>query len=187
MRWTVRIGFLALVAWAIFVVSPFLALYRLAGAVKAQDVAEIRERVDFRALRLSLSKQILSEYLRTVGRGQELDAVDRNLATSAGATVGEVFRAGTSAYEASGFAPEEWRLHHQGGPTGYEPRDYLATAASAALVEDREAFAWNPSVPSLKSEDTVLASPTGPDILTVDPAWPTTRVDGLERPLVLEV
>ena len=110
-----------------------------------------------------------------------------NLATSAGATVGEVFRAGTSAYEASGFAPEEWRLHHQGGPTGYEPRDYLATAASAALVEDREAFAWNPSVPSLKSEDTVLASPSGPEILTVDPAWPSVRVDGLERPLVLEV
>ena len=70
-------------------VSPFVALYRLGKAVEAQDVAAISERVNFPALRLSLSKQIVSEYLRTVGRGHELDQFDRNLATSAGATVAD--------------------------------------------------------------------------------------------------
>jgi hypothetical protein len=55
---------------------------------------------------------------------------------------------------------DEWRRHHQGGPTGYEPRDYLATAGSTAFVEERQAFAWNPSVPQLKCEDTTGRWPT---------------------------
>jgi Xaa-Pro aminopeptidase len=109
-----------------------------------------------------------------------------NRATRAGATVGDVFRAGTAAYGEHGFDPDEWRLHHQGGPTGYEPRDELATGDSEAVVEPRQAFAWNPSVPSLKCEDTVLATDGPPELLTVDDAWPTETVAGLMRPVVLE-
>ena len=109
-----------------------------------------------------------------------------NRATVPGRTVGEAFAAGRDAYAEQGFGAEEWRLHHQGGPTGYEGRDYLATAASAPLVEAGQAFAWNPSVPSLKSEDTILARVGEPEILTVDPRWPTATVNGLARPLVLE-
>jgi hypothetical protein len=89
MRWTIRIGFLALLAWAVFMISPFVALYRLAEAVERRDMAAITERVNFPALRLSISKQIVSEYLRTAGRGQELDTFERNLATSAGATLAD--------------------------------------------------------------------------------------------------
>jgi hypothetical protein len=89
MRWTLRISVFLLLLWAAFMVSPFVALYRLGKAVEAQDVAAIAERVNFQALRLSLSKQIVSEYLRAVGRAQELDQLDRNVATSAGATVAE--------------------------------------------------------------------------------------------------
>ncbi len=107
-------------------------------------------------------------------------------ATSPGRVVGDVFAAGTAAYAEFGFDADEWRRHHQGGPTGYEPRDYLAVAASGATVVDRQAFAWNPSVPGLKSEDTILAGPTGPDVLTVDTAWPTVVVEGIARPGVLE-
>ncbi len=110
-----------------------------------------------------------------------------NVATAPGATVADPFRAGLAAYEEHGFGADEWRLHHQGGPTGYEPRDYTADASSTALVEDRQAFAWNPSVPLLKSEDTILARSGGlPEILTADPRWPTQDVAGLARPLVLE-
>ncbi|MDQ3823884.1 MAG: peptidase M24, partial [Actinomycetota bacterium] len=108
-----------------------------------------------------------------------------NVATRPGVGVGEVFAAGVAAYRAQGFDEAEWRLHHQGGPTGYEPRDYLATAESAPAVERAQAFAWNPSAPSLKSEDTILATPDGPEILTVDPTWPTQLVDGLPRPSIL--
>jgi Xaa-Pro aminopeptidase len=109
-----------------------------------------------------------------------------NLATVPGRTVGEAFRAGLAAYLAEGFGPDEWRRHHQGGPTGYEARDYLATAAATARIEEGQAFAWNPTVPSLKSEDTVLARAGRPEVLTVDPAWPAAEVAGLRRPLILE-
>lgn len=127
-------------------------------------------------------------------RPEERDAYERllhvdvafNRATVPGARVGDVFAAGAAAYAEHGFDADEWRLHHQGGPTGYEPRDFLATAASDPFVEEAQAFAWNPSVPSLKAEDTVVALTNGPEVLTVDLAWPVATVDGLPRPLVLE-
>jgi Xaa-Pro aminopeptidase len=109
-----------------------------------------------------------------------------NLATIPGARVGDVFAAGRDAYLEHGFDADEWRLHHQGGPTGYEPRDYVADDGSDALVEEAQAFAWNPSVPSLKSEDTIVARGEGPELLTVDPRWPAEDVNELARPLVLE-
>jgi Xaa-Pro aminopeptidase len=127
-------------------------------------------------------------------RSEEQDAFDRllhvdtafNNATVPGRTVGDVFAAGIAGYAANGFGADEWRLHHQGGPTGYEGRDYVANAESAARVEPAQAFAWNPSVPSLKSEDTVVAGTAAPEILTADADWPAREVDGLRRPLVLE-
>jgi Xaa-Pro aminopeptidase len=110
-----------------------------------------------------------------------------NLATTPGRRVGDVFAAGIRAYAEQGFAPDEWRLHHQGGPTGYEPRDYVANEESDAVVEETQAFAWNPSARSLKSEDTIVARPSAPEILTIDPRWPTSDVEGLARPLVLSL
>ncbi|MBJ6126214.1 DUF2939 domain-containing protein [Microvirga splendida] len=82
MRWTLRISFLLLLAWAIFMVSPFVALYDLSKAVRTKDVARITERVNFNALRASLARQILGEYLKT----QDISERDRQLAERAGAT-----------------------------------------------------------------------------------------------------
>lgn len=107
-------------------------------------------------------------------------------ATVPGRRVGDVFRDGTEAYAANGFDVDEWRRHHQGGPTGYMPRDYLATTASDATVEASQAFAWNPSVPGLKVEDTVVVGSDGVEVLTRDPDWPTVEVGGRIRPAVLE-
>lgn len=108
-------------------------------------------------------------------------------ATRAGTRVSDVLATGTAAYGSNGFDPDEWRNHHQGGPTGYLSRDHLATAASTEPVEEFQAFAWNPSVPGLKVEDTVLATPDGGvEVLTVDPDWPTLEIAGRRRPAVLE-
>ena len=107
-------------------------------------------------------------------------------ATRPGTRVGDVYAAGAAAYAAHGFPADEADRHHQGGPTGYETRDYLATAASDALVEPWQAFAWNPSVPGLKVEDTVLAAPSGVEVLTVDPRWPVVEVAGVSRPGVVD-
>jgi len=80
MRWTFRISFLLLLAWAIFMVSPFVALYDLSKAIEARDLARITERVNFNALRVSLAHQILGEFLKT----QDLAGLDRQAATQAG-------------------------------------------------------------------------------------------------------
>jgi hypothetical protein len=83
MRWTLRISFLLFLAWAIFMVSPFVALYDLGKAVEARDIDRIMERVNFNALRTSFSKQILREYLKN----EKLDEVEQNFAAQAGAAV----------------------------------------------------------------------------------------------------
>jgi Xaa-Pro aminopeptidase len=115
----------------------------------------------------------------------EIDAVFLQ-ATKPGRAVSDVFRDGVAAYERQGFSPDEWQRHHQGGPTGYEPRDFLADFESDSPVEVHQAFAWNPTVSGTKSEDTILAGNDGPEILTADPCWPSSIVAGLPRPLVLE-
>jgi hypothetical protein len=107
-------------------------------------------------------------------------------ATRPGARVGDVFDAGVSAYARHGFSPQEWKNHHQGGPTGYAPRDPIARSGSDAAVALWQAFAWNPSAPGVKTEDTLLAAPGGQEVVTVDDRWPTTEVSGRARPRIWE-
>ncbi len=83
MRWTLRISFMLFLAWAIFMVSPFVALYDLGKAVEAKDLDRITERVNFNALRTSLSKQILREYMKN----EKLDEVEEDFAAQAGAAI----------------------------------------------------------------------------------------------------
>ncbi len=92
-----------------------------------------------------------------------------------GTRIGDVFQAGLDAYAAQGY-PEEWQLHHQGGPTGYAARDYRATASIDDVVEPNQAFAWNPSITGTKSEDTIIATPEGPEIISASPGFPTVEV-----------
>lgn len=108
-------------------------------------------------------------------------------ATRPGARLDEIFAAGTSAYAAAGFDADEWQRHHQGGPTGYAGRDPRANITTTDHVREGHAFAWNPSAPGVKVEDTVLVGSTGAEVLTLDPRWPTTVVDGVPRPLSLTI
>ncbi|QLD13237.1 M24 family metallopeptidase [Microbacterium oleivorans] len=104
-------------------------------------------------------------------------------ATRPGARLDRVFAAGCDGYGAAGFASDEWERHHQGGPTGYAGRDPRATAETRDVVSARHAFAWNPSAPGAKVEDTVIVSETGVEVVTSDADWPVTTVAGLARPL----
>jgi len=112
-----------------------------------------------------------------------------NAGTRPGTRIGDVFKKGLAAYAAQGFA-EEWKLHHQGGPTGYATREYRATAETDHLVEPNQAFAWNPSIAGTKSEDTIIATRQGPEIISASPGFPTIEVKAegltLERPDILE-
>ena len=97
-------------------------------------------------------------------------------ATQVGANIGSVFECGTRAYEQAGY-PEEWKLHHQGGPTGYKGRDFRANLKTTAQVQDNQAFAWNPSITGTKTEDTIIATSNGPEVLTEVNNWPTTEIE----------
>ena len=92
-------------------------------------------------------------------------------ASRVGATSAELFRVAQAAYAAEGFAGEE-RFHHQGGPTGYGEREWVATPNGTEVVLDNQAFAWNPSIRGGKTEDTVILSSGKIEWLTATPELP---------------
>ena len=106
--------------------------------------------------------------------------------TKVGATFAEAFKAGTLSYLTEGFERDEWTKHHQGGPTGYLPRDYPAHEKTPAIIGVRNAIAWNPSAEGLKVEDTVITTESGLEILTLDSGWPTVEIAGRSRPAIAQ-
>jgi antitoxin VapB len=92
-------------------------------------------------------------------------------ATRVGATSAELFRVAQTAYAAEGYSGEE-RFHHQGGPTGYGEREWVATPNGTEVVVDNQAFAWNPSIRGGKAEDTVILRGGKIEWLTATPELP---------------
>jgi antitoxin VapB len=92
-------------------------------------------------------------------------------ATRPGATSAELFRVAQAAYAAVGFPGEE-QFHHQGGPTGYGEREWVATPNGTEVVVNSQAFAWNPSIRGGKAEDTVLLRDGVIENLTPTPELP---------------
>jgi Xaa-Pro dipeptidase len=92
-------------------------------------------------------------------------------ASRVGATSAELFRVAQAAYAAEGFPGEE-RFHHQGGPTGYGEREWVATPTGTETVVNNQAFAWNPSIRGGKAEDTVLLHDERIEWLTATPELP---------------
>lgn len=120
-------------------------------------------------------------------RQSDLFAVEATglAACVAGNSLSAVYHALEQAYRHAGL-PEEIRAHHQGGITGYQARELVATANTALALENGMAVAFNPSFTGLKVEDTFLLGERGLENLTLDPAWPATCVHGRMRPLWLE-
>ena len=82
---------------------------------------------------------------------------------------------------------DEREVAHVGtGAAGYAGRDPRGTLSVADLVQPDQAFAWNPSAPGAKVEDTVFVRESGIEVLTVDPRWPTVATNGLDRPIELD-
>ena len=105
-----------------------------------------------------------------------------NHATRPGRTLGDVFADLQRAYAANGF-PDEWKLHHQGGSCSYNPRDRIGTPGNPTKLFANQGFAWNPSITGTKSEDTVIVSENGVEVLTAhSDEWPSVmgRADGHE-------
>lgn len=88
-------------------------------------------------------------------------------------TLGDLFKIVQDGYAEHGF-DDEWKQHHQGGPTGYTARDAKAFPGNKTKVLVHQAFAWNPTIAGTKSEDTILVGQNGNEILTCTGQWPTT-------------
>lgn len=104
-----------------------------------------------------------------------------------GAVLGEVFKKGADAYRANKFDPDEWLKHHQGGITGFNPRELIATPDTDLVLQAGMVLGWNPSGAGFKVEDTALVSATGVEILTAYNNWPSINIGGRDRPDVLEL
>jgi Xaa-Pro dipeptidase len=96
--------------------------------------------------------------------------------TRPGIPVREILQKGIDAYREKGY-PEEWKLHHQGGSIGYTGRDYRVSSKTPDLVQDNQAFTWNPSITGTKSEDTILATSRGLEMITRPILYPTLKLE----------
>ncbi|WP_409968810.1 M24 family metallopeptidase [Bengtsoniella intestinalis] len=63
-------------------------------------------------------------------------------------------------YEAHGYG-EQFKKHHQGGPIGYVARDYRVDFGTPGVIQENQAFCWNPSISGTKSEDTIICTADG--------------------------
>lgn len=119
-------------------------------------------------------------------RAEQAAEVDAAVLAAArpGATLGELFDVLRGAYAGFGL-PNEWRRHHQGGLTGYKGREVFATPGDGTVLPATCAVAFNPSVTGGgKSEDTVVVSAAGIEVLTATPSLPTL---GNGRPAIVEL
>ncbi|KTG09509.1 peptidase [Haloprofundus marisrubri] len=107
-----------------------------------------------------------------------------------GGSASSVFDGIQMAYEHVDY-PDEWKHHHQGGAAGYAGREWFATPTADEKVHTPMAYAWNPTIQGAKSEDTVLVTEDGFEVLTSTGEWPTRNVvaidydDAVERHDVL--
>jgi Xaa-Pro aminopeptidase len=111
-------------------------------------------------------------------------------ATRPGRTLAEVYALASAAY-ADESQPGAIDEHHQGGPIGYLSREVLATPQNDWRIAPGQAFAWNPSLRGAKSEDTILLTQEGVEVMSAVSGWPTWRVETpngvFERPAILQL
>jgi Xaa-Pro dipeptidase len=101
-------------------------------------------------------------------------------ATHEGVSSNQLFRVAEQAYVEEGYAGAE-KLHHQGGATGYNEREWVARPGASEQVLRQQAFAWNPNLQGAKVEDTVLHCCGSIEVLTKTPQLPVLEaaVQGL--------
>lgn len=88
----------------------------------------------------------------------------------------EAFEKGIQAYKDLGY-DGEYELHHQGGPIGYVGRETRVHWGTKELVYENQGYAWNPSITGSKSEDVMLATKSGPEILSPPVIFPKLELE----------
>lgn len=86
-------------------------------------------------------------------------------ALSPGSDVSNIYELGINAYAIEGY-PLEHKEHHQGGLTGFVPRELRANIGVHHEVRVGEVYAFNPSLQGSKCEDTYLVNEDGIECMT---------------------
>jgi Xaa-Pro dipeptidase len=94
--------------------------------------------------------------------------------TRPGKSLNDIFNSSAELYKKFDFE-ENWKLHHQGGATGYLSREVLADYKNNFVVGVHQAYAWNPIVGSSKSEDTIIVAAHQNEIITSTKMWPIDK------------
>ena len=89
MRKTILISAALFAVWLTYAASPFVAVYDLLRSVQEGNVAELSARVDFPAVRRSLTAQIVRTYLRISGKTGQSGSLVEQLAVSVGASLAD--------------------------------------------------------------------------------------------------
>lgn len=89
MRWFLGTLLALIIAVGIYLGSAVVSLARLAEAAKAADAAEVLARTDVVRLRRSLVDQIVSAYLKQLGRDRPVKPLERLAANTYGASVAD--------------------------------------------------------------------------------------------------
>ena len=97
-------------------------------------------------------------------------------ATVPGKSCAEIFEECKAWYAEAGF-PDEWQKHHQGGAIGYDDREYVIYPGIQETVQERQPFAWNPTITGAKVEDTIVAFADHVEVVTKTKDWPVIRVE----------
>jgi len=89
MRLTAGVGVALIALWLAYVASAYLAAYRLADVVQTGDVTGLSERVDFPALRRSISAQIVRKYLQLTGKDLRPGSIAEQFAVGVGIAIAD--------------------------------------------------------------------------------------------------
>ncbi|MGE7413020.1 DUF2939 domain-containing protein [Methylobacterium tarhaniae] len=81
-RWWLA-GLAILLLWIAYGASPYVALYRISQAVQAHDTAALEQRVNFRTLRLSLTRQAHAAAVEAIAARRDLSPRERTILTEA--------------------------------------------------------------------------------------------------------
>jgi antitoxin VapB len=104
------------------------------------------------------------ELARRIVAAEEILSRMRTEATQPASTLADAFEACRGYYRDAGY-PDEIRLHHQGGLTGYASRELIATPETEHRIAVGQAFAWNPSITGAKAEETFVLTESGPEVV----------------------
>jgi antitoxin VapB len=97
-------------------------------------------------------------------------------ATVPGTKCADIFEACKQWYADAGYEGE-WQKHHQGGATGYDDREYVIYPGVKEIVQNRQAFAWNPTITGAKVEDTIIVYENHFEVVTRTDTWPLIDVE----------